>query len=109
MVASRLPTDNAGLVHFLGLRARGEPAQGTLDQLIETLAGSTPEARFQACADLVAIGTPALPRCATVGTRRAASPLTWPSSLPRLPSNPMGGLLDLRTVVRFAARTPRYR
>ena len=33
-----------------------------MDQLIETLAGSTPEARFQACADLVAIGTPALPR-----------------------------------------------
>ena len=62
LIAARLPTDNAGLVHFLDLRARGEPAQGTLDQLIETLAGSTPEARFQACADLVAIGTPALPR-----------------------------------------------
>ena len=39
LVAARLPTDNAGLVHFLGLRARGEPAPGTLDQLIETLAG----------------------------------------------------------------------
>ena len=62
LVAARLPTDNAGLVQFLGLRARGEPAQGTLDQLIESLAGSTPEARFEACADLVAIGTPALPR-----------------------------------------------
>ena len=62
LVAARLPTDNAGLVHFLNLRARGEPAQGTIDELIETLTGSTPEARFRACADLVAIGTPALPR-----------------------------------------------
>ena len=51
-----------GWSHFFHLRARGEPAQGTLDQLIENLAGSAPEARQQACADLVAIGTPALPR-----------------------------------------------
>ncbi len=62
LVSARLPADDAGLARFLGLRARGEPAQGTLDQLIETLAGSAPEARFQACADLVAIGTSALPR-----------------------------------------------
>ena len=33
--AALLPTDNAGLVHFFHLRERGEPAQGTLDQLIE--------------------------------------------------------------------------
>jgi hypothetical protein len=60
--AALLPTDNAGVVHFFHLRERGEPAQGTLDQLIENLRASAPDARQQACADLVAIGTPALPR-----------------------------------------------
>ena len=58
-----LPTDNAGLVHFFHLRERGEPAQGTFDQLIENFGrASASDARQQACADLVAIGTPALPR-----------------------------------------------
>ena len=60
--AALLPTNNAGLVNFFHLRERGEPAQGTLDQLIENLGASAPDARQQACADLVAIGTPALPR-----------------------------------------------
>jgi HEAT repeat protein len=61
--AALLPTvNNSGLVRFFQLRARGEPAQGTLDQLIENLSASAPDAREQACADLVAIGTPALPR-----------------------------------------------
>src|SRR5580692_6797698 len=54
--------NNSGLVSFFQLRERGEPAQGTLDQLIENLSASAPDARQQACADLVAIGTPALPR-----------------------------------------------
>src|SRR5271154_2818564 len=62
LYAALLPTDNAGLVNFFHLRERGEPAQGTLDQLIENLRASAPDARQQACADLVAIGTPALPR-----------------------------------------------
>ncbi len=60
--AALLPTNDAGLVTFFHLRERGEPAQGTLDQLIENLGDSAPDARQQACADLVAIGTPALPR-----------------------------------------------
>jgi HEAT repeat protein len=60
--AALLPTNNAGLVTFFHLRERGEPAQGTLDQLIENLGASAADARQQACADLVAIGTPALPR-----------------------------------------------
>ena len=57
-----LSTSNAGLVTFLQLRERGEPRQGTLDQLIENLGASAPDTRQQACADLVSIGTPALPR-----------------------------------------------
>jgi HEAT repeat protein len=60
--AALVPTNNAGLVNFFRLRARGEPAHGTLDQLIENLGAAAPDARQQACADLVAIGTPALPR-----------------------------------------------
>ena len=38
MYTALLPTDNAGLANFFRLRARGEPARGTLDQLVETLA-----------------------------------------------------------------------
>ncbi len=60
--AALLPINNAGLVSFFHLRERGEPAHGTLDQLIENLRAAAPDARQQACADLVAIGTPALPR-----------------------------------------------
>jgi HEAT repeat protein len=59
--AALLPTDNAGLIQFLRLRAQGEPDQGTLAQLIEKLHAEAPAVRQQACADLVAIGTPALP------------------------------------------------
>jgi HEAT repeat protein len=61
--AAMLPTiNNSVLVNFFHLRERGEPAQGTLDQLIENLGASASDTRQQACADLVAIGTPALPR-----------------------------------------------
>src|SRR5262249_43784793 len=60
--AAMLPTSKAGLVNFFHLRERGEPAQGTIDQLIENLRASAPDVRQQAYADLVAIGTPALPR-----------------------------------------------
>jgi HEAT repeat protein len=62
LYAALVPTDNAGLVNFFRLRARGEPGEGTLDQLIERLRAPAPDARQQAGADLVAIGTPALPR-----------------------------------------------
>jgi HEAT repeat protein len=60
--AALLPTNNAALANFFHLRARGEPAQGTLDQLIDNLRASAPDSRERACANLVAIGTPALPR-----------------------------------------------
>jgi HEAT repeat protein len=62
LYAALVPTDNAGLVTFFRLRARGEPTQGTFEQLIETLHAPASDVRQQACADLVAIGTPALPR-----------------------------------------------
>jgi HEAT repeat protein len=73
--AAMLATNNAALVAFLNLRERGEPAHGTLDQLLENLGASTPDARQQACADLVSIGTPVLPRLralAREGGRSAA-------------------------------------
>jgi len=60
--AAMLATNNAAVVTFLHLRERGEPTQGTLDQMIENLGASAPDARQQACADLVSIGTPVLPR-----------------------------------------------
>ena len=60
--AALLTTNHAGLVKFFQLRERGEPAHGTLDQLLESLHAAAPDVRQQACADLVAIGTPALPR-----------------------------------------------
>jgi HEAT repeat protein len=60
--AAMLATNDAALVNFLQLRERGEPTQGTLDQLIAKLGAAAPDARQQACADLVSIGTPVLPR-----------------------------------------------
>jgi HEAT repeat protein len=59
--AALLPTDNEGLVKFFRLRARGEPTRGSLKELIEALHSETPATRQQACAELVAIGTLALP------------------------------------------------
>ena len=61
--AALLPTNNAGLVNFFHLRERGEPARGTLDLSDRELQRVLPDARQQTCADLVAIGTPALPGC----------------------------------------------
>jgi HEAT repeat protein len=60
--AALLPTDDSGLANFFHLRARGEPARGTLDQLLDALSAPAPDTRQQACAELVAIGVPALPR-----------------------------------------------
>jgi len=57
-----LPTDAAGLANFFQLRARGEPARGTLGELLEKLRAPAPDARHQACTELIAIGVPALPR-----------------------------------------------
>jgi HEAT repeat protein len=60
--AALLPTDDSSLANFFQLRARGEPARGTLDQLLDSLSAAAPATRHQACAELVAIGVPALPR-----------------------------------------------
>jgi hypothetical protein len=60
--AAMLATDDSALVTFLRLRQRGEPTHGTVDQLIANLDASASNARQQACADLVSIGTPVLPR-----------------------------------------------
>jgi HEAT repeat protein len=60
--AAMLATNDSALVTFLQLRERGEPTQGTLEQLIANLGAAAPDARQQACADLVSIGTPVLPR-----------------------------------------------
>ncbi len=43
--AAMLATNDAALVNFLQLRERGEPTQGTLDQLLANLAASAPDAR----------------------------------------------------------------
>jgi HEAT repeat protein len=60
--AALLPTDHSSLANFFALRARGEPARGTLEQLLDALSAPAPDTRQQACAELVAIGVPALPR-----------------------------------------------
>jgi hypothetical protein len=56
-----VPTDPAGLVNFLQVRTQREPSQEKLSRLIEALHAKTPAARQQSCAELVAIGKPALP------------------------------------------------
>ncbi len=60
--AALLPTDAAGLANFFQLRAKGEPARGTLGELLDMLRAPTPDARHRACAELIAIGVPVLPR-----------------------------------------------
>jgi HEAT repeat protein len=56
-----VPTDHSGLVNFLRLRTEREPSREALSRLIENLHSPTAATRQQACADLVAIGKPALP------------------------------------------------
>jgi HEAT repeats len=75
--AALLPTDDAGLIHFFRLRARGEPIGKTLSQLIESLRSPGSDIRQQACAELVALGTPALPllRAAAHDTDASAADL----------------------------------
>jgi HEAT repeat protein len=59
--AALLPTDNEGLVQFLALRARGDCSAEALGRMLEMLHSPMPEARQQACAELVTLGTPSLP------------------------------------------------
>ncbi len=60
--AALLPTDAAGLANFFQLRTRGGPARGTLGELLDMLRAPAADARHQACAELIAIGVPVLPR-----------------------------------------------
>src|SRR5436190_18534157 len=54
-------TDGASLAGFLRTRARGEASHQALTELIEALGSKSGSARNQACAELVAIGAPAIP------------------------------------------------
>jgi HEAT repeat protein len=54
-------TDGASLVAFLQTRASGEASAEKLAELIEALGSPTPATRQKACAELVAIGSPAVP------------------------------------------------
>ena len=68
-------TDGASLVKYLEARARGTTSPGQLGGLIEALDAKDASARQKACADLVAIGAPALP-----ALRQAARDLDAPHS-----------------------------
>src|SRR5262249_11936561 len=54
-------TDGPSLVAFLSTRARGEAIPARLTELIEALDSKDAAARHRACAELVAIGPPAVP------------------------------------------------
>lgn len=54
-------TDGPSLVGFLSTRARAEASQQRLAELIEALDSRDATARHKACAELVAIGSPAIP------------------------------------------------
>src|SRR4051812_10154554 len=55
-------TDGASLAAFLRARARGDEAgHQKLQELVEALAAKSAADRQKACADLVAIGAPAVP------------------------------------------------
>src|SRR2546423_15713054 len=55
-------TDGESLVKFLSTRARREIAPKVLDKLIEDLDAKDAETRNKACQQLVAIGSPAVPK-----------------------------------------------
>src|SRR5436189_35492 len=54
-------TDGASLVAFLRTRAKGEATKEKLTELIEALEEKSASKRQKACAELVAIGAPAIP------------------------------------------------
>src|SRR4051812_34103581 len=56
-----LPVDGAGLLEFFKTRTRGEVAPDRLAALIERLGAKNGVEREKACAELVAIGPPAVP------------------------------------------------
>ena len=60
--AALLPTDAAGLANFFRLRARGEPARGTLGELLDTLRTPARRCPPSGLPELIAIGVPVLPR-----------------------------------------------
>ncbi len=75
--AALLPTDNAGLVHFLHLRERGEPVQGTIDQLIENLRAPRPRPGSKPVQTSSPSGHRPCPGCGP-WCARGAGPRPWP-------------------------------
>jgi HEAT repeat protein len=59
--AAGLPTDGAGLIEFFRLRAAGEVSAEKIAELLEKLESKVAADRLKACAELVAIGPPAVP------------------------------------------------
>src|SRR5262245_53252543 len=59
--AAFLPTDGAGLVNFLRVRAKGEASREMLTRLVERLSDESVAVRHKAAGELVAIGPPAIP------------------------------------------------
>src|SRR5262245_15112413 len=56
-----LATDGAGLMKFFELRAKGEAPAEKIKELMEKLDAKSEATRQRACAELVAIGPPAIP------------------------------------------------
>jgi HEAT repeat protein len=56
-----LPVDGAGLLEFFRLRTKGEVASDRLAALVEQLGAKNAGEREKACAELVAVGPPAIP------------------------------------------------
>ncbi len=59
--AAGLATDGPGLLTFFRLRTKGEVSAEKLAELLEQLEDKAPARREKACAELVAIGPPAIP------------------------------------------------
>src|SRR5262245_4956800 len=98
--------DGPSLVSFLRTRARAEVSKEKLTELIEALDSKNAAARFKACAELVAVGSPAVPML-----RRAARDIDAPEAaalarqcLKILEDDP--GQVTIAAVRLLAARRP---
>ncbi len=67
--------DGPSLVSFLRTRAAGSVSQERMNKLIEALDSTKASERYQACAELIAIGSPAVP-----GLRRVAREVDTPET-----------------------------
>ncbi|MFO0926733.1 MAG: HEAT repeat domain-containing protein [Gemmataceae bacterium] len=99
-------TDGASLVAFLSARARGDAGADRLAKLIEGLSDRSGAARTRACADLVAVGPPAVPllRQAARDADNADAAMMARQCLKVLEEEPTG--LTSATVRLLAARRP---